>query len=382
MQEYLVTLNAVYDGGILYPDRTGTGRRRLFGGDCNTGMETYDLALGLPLVTTRQIFTKGMIKELFGFIRGKTDVESLGKSFWGRWVVTDEDIKKYAQTHLDRMLAGATEIDPKDVSEEQKQKFLDVVFEQHKNVIGTIGPMYGKMWRSFPRVSMRLPWWLESYDDVPSDVRENYRAEFLTEVVMSNGNIVNDKETWEKYCFNRYNAEGYDQLAMVMKSLKVRPYSSRHRVTAFHPDLVGSEDNSPQENVIEGYGALAPCHQSFQFMVTDDADGNKVLNCMLYMSSSDVPIGRPYNICQYSMLTMMMAHCLDYKPGLFTIVSCDTHIYANQMHKVPLQLGRTPHTPPKFVINPEKKDLFSLTPDDVQIVDYVFHEKIDYEVSK
>ena len=33
-------------------------------------------------------------------------------------------------------------------------------------------------------------------------------------------------------------------------------------------------------------------------------------------------------------------------------------------------------------INPEKKDLFSLTPGDVQIVDYVFHEKIDYEVSK
>ncbi len=380
MRQYLNTLGTLYRDAPLYADRTGTGRHRLFGGDKNVGVETYNLAEGLPLVTTRKVFTKGMIHELFGFIRGKTNVKSLGENFWGRWVVTDEDVKAYVKKRLDHMLTNEPNLE--NVSEEHKAKFLEVAFEQHKHVIGTIGPMYGKLWRSFPRVSMMKPWWLDSYEDVPSDVRQNYQEDFLREVGLSNGNIVNDKETWEKYCFNRYNAEGYDQLAMVMKGLRVKPYSSRHRVTAFHPDLVGSENNTPQENVIEGYGALAPCHQSVQFMVTDDKEGNKLLNCMLYMSSSDVPIGRPYNICQYSMLTMLMAHCLDYKPGLFTIVSCDTHIYANQRDIIPQQLSNTEFPLPKLVINPEKKDLFALTPDDISIVDYQSHGEIMYPVSK
>jgi thymidylate synthase len=134
---------------------------------------------------------------------------------------------------------------------------------------------------------------------------------------------------------------------------------------------------------MDGFGALAPCHTLFQFMVTDNGQGEKELNCMMYMSSSDVPLGRPYNIMQYSLLTMAMAHCLDYKLGKFTIVSCDTHIYANQMEKAKEQLMRTPKKDRAKVVFPaDKKDLFAFEPEDFQILDYVSHERIDYPANK
>ena len=380
MKTYLNTLSRVNREAPLYGDRTGVGRHRMFGGDGNVGMETYDLAKGIPLVTTRKMFVTGMIKELFGFIRGSDRVEALGENFWGKWAVTKEDVEAFAKERIQELHASGQF--PDGIPEENEKKFFEHVCMQHQGAIGSIGPMYGKLWRSFPRVSLQLPWRLESFDDVPSDVRIRYQEDFLREVALSNGTIENDKETWEKYCFNRYNAEGYDQLAMVMKSLKVRPYSSRHRVTAFHPDLCGSESKSPQENVLLGYGALTPCHSHFQFMVTDNEKGDKVLNCMLYMSSSDVPIGRPYNIAQYSILTTLVAHCLDYKPGMFTIVSCDTHIYSDQKPIVPVQLANKPFTSPQLVINPEKRDLFSITPEDLSIVGYESHVAINYPVAK
>jgi thymidylate synthase len=339
-------------------------------------METYDLSKGLPIVTTRQIFFKNMIQETFGFIRGSVHIKDLTKAFWGRWAVTEDDVNEMANA----IVAEAVKSDPT-LTETNRESIRQTMIKDLSTKIGTVGPMYGATWRRFPRVRLDPPWWLESYADVPSDFRESIKEDFLREVALSNGTVVNDQATWERYAFTRYNASGYDQLAMVMKSLKVRPYSSRHRVTALHPDLIGSEGSSPQMNALNDYGALAPCHSGFQFMVTDNDQGEKVLNCMMYMSSSDVPVGRPVNIAQYSILTMLVAHCLDYKPGLFTIVSCDTHIYADQMALVPTQLEREPKPLPRLVINPDQKDLFAMTPADIQIVDYEHHDRVDYPVA-
>lgn len=59
-----------------------------------------------------------------------------------------------------------------------------------------------------------------------------------------------------------YLGQGIDQLAMVMKQIKTQPYSSRHRVTAHHPGLIGPETLSPEMNVINGYAAKSPIRKS------------------------------------------------------------------------------------------------------------------------
>ena len=99
------------------------------------------------------------------------------------------------------------------------------------------------------------------------------------------------------------------------------------------------------------------------------------------MSSSDVMLGRRYNVCQYSLLTIMLAHCLDFKPGKFTLISCDTHIYGNHIEDAEKQLLREPLPYPTIELPADRKDFFALTPDDVSIVDYQHHPLIKYEVA-
>ena len=64
-------------------DRTGTGTRSLFGIDLR-----YDLSKGFPLITTKKVFTKGIIHELLWMISGDTNIKYLndnGVHIWDEW---------------------------------------------------------------------------------------------------------------------------------------------------------------------------------------------------------------------------------------------------------------------------------------------------------
>lgn len=371
MKNYLETIAAVYLNGNLYPDRTGTGRVRVFGGS-----ETFDLAKGLPIVTTRKIYLNKLIQELFGFIKGSNKISDLGETFWKAWSPSKEDIEEEIERIKKDSLSTS---DTENIKMAHDEKHIEIIRNYLSSKVGIIGPMYGVLWRKFPRVNpgTKLDWFL-GIDDLPSDAIPGLKEDFMKSVMLSQGSLENNQENWEKFAISEY-FRTIDQLNMVYLNLKRNPYSSRHRVTAFHPDLIGSEKLSPKQNVLAGTAALAPCHTFFQFMVTDEetTDGSKkVLNCMFYMSSSDVMLGRPYNIAQYALLTMVMAHCLDYKPGKLTIVSCDTHIYADHLNQATEQLKREPLELATLSLPENKKDFFSFTAADIKINNYTSHPPV------
>jgi thymidylate synthase len=374
---YLETISSVYHNARDYQDRTGKGRRRQFG-----AFERYDLRNNtLPADTTTQLFLKTLTREILGFIKGSTKIEDLGVHFWRKWSPTEQDIDAY----VERIKQAAIDSDDEAYKEFFKNEdYVKSMKEGLSEYIDTIGPMYGAMWRNFPRVNKFPLDWVKSVDDIPSDKIAKYKEYFAAQIVMGQCPERNTKEEFERFALGMFN-QTFDQLAMVMKGLKEKPYSSRHRITAFHPDTVGSEDKTPIENVLSGKAALTPCHSSIQFMVTDREDEQgelkKVLNCMFYMSSSDVMIGRPYNVCQYAIMTILMAHCLDMEPGELIIVSCDTHIYLNHLDKVPEQLSRVPLPYPTITLPKDKKDLYAFTVEDIVINDYKHHPKIVYEVA-
>lgn len=62
---------------------------------------------------------------------------------------------------------------------------------------------------------------------------------------------------------------GINQIDALIDGIKTRPYSRRHIVSAWKVDLLPDESMSPQDNVIQGRQALAPCHTLFQFYVED-----------------------------------------------------------------------------------------------------------------
>ena len=370
MQSYLKTVEHVYLNGKLYPDRTGVGRIRIFGGS-----ETYDLSLGFPVVTTRKLYLKSMVKELLGFIKGSNSVSDLGESFWGAWSPCIEDVEEEIERiKTEATASGASE----NIKMFNDPRHIESIRKYLSSKIGTIGPMYGVMWRKFPRINSYVPEWFKSFDDFPSDRKEEIQTEFMKQVLLSQGQLENNQKNWENFAVSEY-FKTYDQLNMVYLNLKRKPFSSHHRVTALHPDTSGDESLTPKQNVMAGQAALNACHSFFQFMVTEEIknqETKKVLNCMFYMSSSDVMLGRPYNIAQYALLTMLMSHCLDYVPGKLTIVSCDTHIYKNHMGAAEEQLTRDPMPLCQVKFPEDKKDLFGFSIEDIEFVNYTSHSSL------
>lgn len=111
---YLGLLKGILERGSEHQDRTGVGTLSLFG----TRLQ-FDLSVGrVPLLTTKEMFVKGIAEELLFFVRGDTDtkkLEALGVNIW----------------------KGNT-----------SREFLDKRGLSHYKE-GEMGPMYGAMWRRF-----------------------------------------------------------------------------------------------------------------------------------------------------------------------------------------------------------------------------------------
>ena len=125
-------------------------------------------------------------------------------------------------------------------------------------------------------------------------------------------------------------------------------------------------------------GALYPCVFNSCWDVTDGK-----LNCMLTIRSNDLPLGNPFNVVQYAVLVHLLAQVTGYKPGLLTVCISNAHIYENQIEGMKTQLSRKndAYDAPKLWINPEIKDFYDFTPDDIKLIDYKHHETIKMPVS-
>lgn len=334
MQQYLDLLDDILTNGKKRMDRTGTGTIGVFGRQLR-----FNLAEGFPLVTTKKTFYKGIIAELLWFLEGSTNnnrLHELGAKIWDDWATED----------------------------------------------GQLGPIYGKQWRSWRGKVLGM----KNVDPVRRDEKQMHFT----------GEPIYDE---------------IDQIKELIENLKNKPFSRRHIISAWNPTDLPDESISPKANVINGQMALAPCHCLFQFYVSemdsitryfnskhtfnrDNLSSEEIhkkldelnvpkykLDCQLYQRSVDTPLGVPFNIASYALLTMMIAQCVDMIPGEFIHTFGDVHIYFNQVNGVKEQLTREPRRLPKMIINPEKKDIFSFTMDDFKLEGYDPHPGIDYPIS-
>ncbi len=113
-----------------------------------------------------------------------------------------------------------------------------------------------------------------------------------------------------------------------------------------------------------------------------DVNGDR-LNCMLIQRSGDFPLGVPFNMSQYAALVHLIAQVTGFKPGLFTHVVNNAHVYENEVEGMMLQLGRREQEveAPKLWVNPEITNFYDFTTDDIKLIDYKHLGKIQMEVS-
>lgn len=149
-----------------------------------------------------------------------------------------------------------------------------------------------------------------------------------------------------------------DQLSDVISQIKKNPDSRRLIISAWN---VGEIDKMK----------LPPCHALFQFYVSEGK-----LSCQLYQRSADIFLGVPFNIASYAALTMMVAQVCNLQPGIFVHTFGDAHIYNNHLEQVNLQLTRDPRPLPQLILNPDVKDIFDFTYEDMKIVNYDPHPHI------
>ena len=164
---------------------------------------------------------------------------------------------------------------------------------------------------------------------------------------------------------------------------------------------------------------LRPCAYSMTYNVTKDSEGNMILNGMLNQRSQDMLTANNWNTIQYAALIQMLAKVNNMKPGIFTHVIADAHIYDRHIPiildmiknyceciyehiedpvakryidevytnlKMNYDLGRyygiasyaymheelvdLPHKNPSLWINPEVKNFYDFTPDDFKLIGY------------
>lgn len=160
-----------------------------------------------------------------------------------------------------------------------------------------------------------------------------------------------------------YSGQGFDQLADVIKKIKLNPQDRRIILSAWNPaDLQ--------------LMALPPCHMFAQFYVA-----NGELSCQMYQRSCDMGLGVPFNIASYSLLTCILAHICDLKPGDFVHVLGDAHVYKNHVEPLEQQLKNIPKPFPVLKINTTNKDIDALMASDFELVGYESHKKIFMKMS-
>ena len=158
---------------------------------------------------------------------------------------------------------------------------------------------------------------------------------------------------------HQYKEGMMDQVDRVIYDLKNNPYSRRIMTNIYvHQDL--HEMN------------LYPCAYSMTFNVTQIKDEDKPrLNAILNQRSQDILAANNWNVCQYAILVMMLAQVCDMVPGELLHVISDCHIYDRHVDIIKELITRPQYPAPKVYLNPEVKDFYAFTTDDLIVEDYV-----------
>lgn len=160
-----------------------------------------------------------------------------------------------------------------------------------------------------------------------------------------------------------YTGQGVDQLAQVIHTLKTNPNDRRIIMSAWNPcDL--------------GQMSLPPCHLFCQFYVANDE-----LSCLMYQRSCDMGLGVPFNIASYALLTRMIAHVCNLRPGEFIHTLGDAHVYTNHVEALTEQLKRDPRPFPKLYIKRSIDNIDDFTLEDFDLQGYNPHSAIKMEMA-
>lgn len=323
--QYLDLLKDILKNGVeKHEFNSGISFKSVFGRQIR-----FDLSQGFPLLTTKKVFTRGIIYELLWFLKGDSNIKYLVDNnvhIWDEWAY-----RMYYNHELAKHKARAAGKSFGDARQKSKQKSKILSQEEFIQKIkdvpadspfvkkwGELLTVYGRMWRKWPGKDHMI-----------------------------------------------------DQIAWAIEKIKKSPDRRHCIVSAWNPDFI-------YEMASKGNARSVPpfCHTMFQFNVLDGK-----LHLQLYQRSADMFLGVPFNIASYALLLQMTAQVTGYKAGEFVHTFGDAHIYSNHYDQVKEQIKREPRSFPTMKLNKKIKNIDDFTYEDFEIVGYDPHPPIKGDVT-
>ena len=388
---YLDLLTDILENGVEKDTRAGRVKS-VFGRQLR-----FDLKEGFPLLTTKKVFTKGVIHELLWFLQrpynshGSMNIEYLVKNgvhIWDddayRWFkseisskqrqirdilvcITDDETYglsvTYRKPSYEYWIEGESKKnDPNWLQNITKEEFLDLVLQKvelkfgwaYSYRFGDLGPIYGTQWRHFGETS---------FDQI--------------------GNIIKTLKTNpndRRMLCVAFNPDKLDDMALppchVMFQFYTRELSYKERMKIFNERYMKWE--IPQKwhdwfkehskNTEEGMDVEMPSDGSDFDLAEIPKYG---LSCMYTMRSNDIGLGWSFNVASYSLLTYMIAKLVNMAPDELVASLGDCHIYMNHIDALKEQMKRDgSDIIPKLLIHGNQKSIEDFKYEDFEIVDY------------
>lgn len=394
---YEDSLKKILENGEVHKDRTGTGTLSIFHHSMS-----YDLNEGFPLITTKKLFSKGIIEELLWFISGDTNEHTLRDKnvhFWKEWARDDGElgpvygkqlrnlesvqmVKPYIFDYIGDLTPTVIvdNIDGKDEHTEfllsswtKMITGLNLTSHIEGNTPWSENEHVHEDWLTFSnfhRDARKLPGWTSAIDnksdyvlDKSTKMMSNRFSPETTIWSPSHVADINNNGGLRSHNGSCFVYRRSDQLEDIISSIRHNPDSRRHVISLW---------NSADINSME----LPPCHGAIiQFYVNDGK-----LSCHMLQRSADMFLGVPFNIASYSLLTHLIAQQTGLDVGTFTWIGGDCHIYLNHVEQVKELLSREPRNYPKIRVN-KKASIDSYTIDDIEIIGYNPHPIIKADVA-
>jgi thymidylate synthase len=301
----------------------------------------YDLREEFPALTLRKTAIKSAMDEiLWIFQRKSNNIKDLKPHIWDEWADENGSIVKaygyqIGQTYIHHSI--------KNISSMSAEEFKNICESLRKN---------------YPSLTIHF--------EPESQSSESYIATLKKQSEYKLDSIYYYPEKIYEYLIKNNINEifiNFDQMDAVLYELRNTPYSRRIMTGIYNfKDLHEM--------------GLNPCCWSCTFNVTDEGCDKLVLNMILNQRSNDVLAANNWNVVQYSLLLMMVAQCVDMIPGKLLHVIADAHIYDRHVPMIQELLSREEFDAPIVKLNPEIKNFYDFTTDDITIENYQHGEQI------